>query len=148
MIKIQCTYKCFEGIATHVTIVLVVYALACLDAPVESYLYGKFVESLTAYYLCTGIGEESFSLAWEMMVHNVSNGCIEYGITEKFKSLVVPNLSTTTYIMCTAMHHCLPIIFNIVWQVTCCFLYIQIKLLILSEKELYSVYKFITQHTS
>lgn len=148
MIKIQRTYKCFEGIATHVTIVLVIYAFARLDAPVESYLYGKFVESLTAYYLSTGVGEEAFSLTWEMMIYNVSNSCIKDGITEKFKSLIVPNLSTTTYMLCTTMHHCLPVIFNVVWQVTCCFLYIQIKLLILSEKELYSVYKCITQHTS
>ena len=66
----------------------------------QSHLFCQFTQSVTTDELRTGVGQETLTLAREMVVDDMSDNSIEQGIAQELQTLIVQRpalLVTTTY---------------------------------------------------
>ena len=87
-VEIDGADECFEGVACKVAVVCLVMFVAA-DKLIETYLNRQSAERLPLHNLASGVGEEAFALAGEMMVNCFANDSVEYRIAKELKPLVV-----------------------------------------------------------
>ena len=146
MIEIKCSNKCFKCISSHITIVRRRVPIR-ENQLIDSHLFSQSVECITLYYLGACIGKKTFTLIWEMLVNNVANNSIKYCIAEKLESFVVYRLSLCITTCYTLVQKSSLVIIDIVGNKANDMVQRQIKLLLLAERELYSI-NYIIQHIS
>lgn len=91
-VEIDGAYECLEGVAAHVAVVGSIGAVGSYEA-FEPHFLGEPVEGFALNDFAAGVGEESFSLAGEVVIEEVAGNGFEDGISEKFQPLVVLWLS-------------------------------------------------------
>ena len=119
-----------------------------LDEFGESHLLSQFSQGFTAHQLRTGIGEEALALVFEMLEYNMSHHGIEQGIAQELKSFVVQGASLVVSLSATLMGQRNLIILDIVGIEANDGVKRRKKLLLLAERELYTVDDIVKPHTS
>ena len=114
---------------------------------VDSHFLGKFVQGVPLYELAPGISQEALAFAWEMLVYDVAHNSIENGIAQELKPLVVDRLALGVSSHDALVHQSQFIEADVVRIEPDDVKQRRIKLLLLSERELYPVNNVI-QHTS
>ena len=114
---------------------------------VDSHFLGKFVQGVPLYELAPGVGQEALAFAWEMLVYDVAHNSIEDGVAQKLKPLVVDGLALGVSSHDALVHQSQFVEADIVRIKTDDVEQRRIKLLLLTEREPYSINDII-QHTS
>ena len=114
---------------------------------VDSHFLGKFVQGVPLHELTPGVGQEALALAWEMLVYDVAHNSIEDGVAQKLKPLVVDGLALGVSSHDALVHQSQFVEADIVRIKTDDVEQRRIKLLLLTEREPYSINDII-QHTS
>lgn len=144
-VKVDCTDKCLESIASQVAVVRM-RAFMVLHEFVKAYLHSKSPESLALHYLAARIGQETLSLAWETVKYRFAYNSIKHRIAEKLQSLVVYQLATLLACSHRFVQQCLMIKTDIARIETQHITKSAIKRLFLAEWQPYRVYHISGRH--
>lgn len=67
----------------------------------------QFVESFSLHNLASGVGKESFALAFEVSEHDVAHNGVENGVAQELKPLVVYGASLLVALGYALVEQCL-----------------------------------------
>lgn len=139
-VEIDGTDECFESIAGKIAVVCLIVFVAA-DELVETNLRCKFAECLPLDYLASGICQEAFSLAGEVMIDYLAYDSSQNGIAEKLQSLVVETVSFFAMGEHRLVHQCFLIEADVMRIEAQHIMKSAIKFLILTERQPYRVYQ-------
>ena len=111
-----------------------------------SHLIGQAVERLALHKFGAGIGEKALALAGKVLVNDISYDGIQYGISQKLKSLIIHGSPFSVAPCHTLVHEGQLIVADVVGIEPYDMIQRRIKLLFLAEREPYLIEK-INQHT-
>lgn len=135
-----------EGVASKVVIVCVVASCA-LKQFVQAYLYGELAERFALDNLAAGVRQKTFTLAGEMMENYLANHSAQHRIAQELQPLVVEGSSALGVSRHRLMHQRLLIKANLARIETQHITKGAIKLLFLTERQLYRVYQINGRHS-
>ena len=92
LVQIDGTDQCLEGVAGHVTVVRPLLPVALYQFR-QSHLCCQFAQRLTADQFRAGVGQKPLTLAFEMLVDDMSHHSIQQGVAKKLQPLVVQRLA-------------------------------------------------------
>ena len=145
-VQIDGTNECLESISGKVVIVHVI-AFVFLKEFVQTYLCSELSKRLTLHDFAAGVCQETFTLAGKVMINNLANDSIQYSIAQEFQPFVVDGDSALGVGRHGLMHQCLLIEANLVRIESQHITKGAIKLLFLTERQLYRVYQINGRHS-
>ena len=113
----------------------------------KSHFLGQLAQGVAADKLGTGVGEETFALAFEMVVHDVPHDGIEQGIAEELQPLIVQRLALFVALRDAFVHQRQLIVPDVAGIEPHDAVKRRKKLLLLAERELDAVDDFTKPHT-
>ena len=147
MIQIDGSDQRLEGVAGHIAVVRVVLSAAD-DEPFQSHFLGKLSQRVAADELRAGIRQEALALAGEMVVDDVAHDGIEQCVAEKLQAFVVQRLALLVAAADALVHQCLLVVADIMGIEPHDLVERRKKLLLLAEREPYTVNNIPKPHTS
>ena len=151
-VQIHGPHQGLESVSAHVAVVCGGVPTGVNEAA-DAHILGQLVECVALHQLGAGVGEEAFALAGEVPVDNIAHGCVEHGVAQELQTLVVDGLSFLVAVHHALVHQGHLVIADVVGIEADDVAQRRIKLLILAEREPYSVYdvgnrSYFIQHTS
>ena len=139
-VKVDGTDEGFEGIARKIAVVRLVMFVSA-DEFVETYLCSKSSERFPLHNLASSIRQEAFSLTREVMIDNLAYDSTQDGIAKELEALVVQAVPFFVLGEHRLVHQRFLIDADVARIEAQHFMKNAIKLLILAERQPYSVYQ-------
>ena len=138
-VQIHRTNESLKGIASHVAVVRLAHEIAS-DQVGKPHLICQMPKGLTLHHPASNAGEETFSLATEMVVEDIAHYGIQYGISKVLQALVVgkpaPTLLDRQALVCQS----LAVEVYLTWVKSQYSIKRTIKLPVTSERQPYRIY--------